>query len=546
MQNVERAGDKGAHCAQLMRVAMRMERLKVFKPVMPKVEINDSRSQLGKHNNAQPVSQMERCFPNRHSRQSINQALSEYNLPAAAVAMAGVKTPRWVFTKQLEDQLAAMLVLNDDAALKDWHRSGAFQRAMVRVSPEIKSYLKAFSYTSVKPGRNAQINLNGRVRSQHDRPPAVCLDLAVFWLLDRKPLESGKICYAEMATKRNLQLALSKRPSIAISDRLAFWDRHLIENTSLGIFIAAQFRKLDKGDPASEAVTGFMITSDCHSMACRLKIKAAEDGTQQYVIHFYDPNVTATHRRMRSDDLSRIEAISMTELINDPARTASYYRDQSLSTVYAMPHAAASSQPRQIIPIARSDPLSQQELGQNTAHPAAMHQDTLETPPLSANYMWHVLVNSLIDKFPAAFGAVARIPDAKRQYHLLAAVSSKGGAAFAYVLEAGDTRGVTAFTRCVLASEILSSNQKTQLLSPRRADGILGISKALKNRRMETVTAFRTLVLESNALSQNQKHSICNDRGDGRWRLSIRSAAFRTQALITCNLALARSCLNPT
>ncbi|MBC7513677.1 MAG: hypothetical protein H7234_04490 [Herminiimonas sp.] len=130
----------------------------------------------------------------------------------------------------------------------------------------------------------------------------------------------------------------------------------------------------------------------------------------------------------------------------------------------------------------------------------------------TANYLFQLLDNNFTGELPQAFKRIDAIADAEQQVAILAAVNSQGAPALAKLFLEGDkhTQAVSMFTTAVLASEVLSSKQKTELLMARLPEpfAIRGFLTALGGGQTKVLTTFMQLVLHSPALSPEEKYRL--------------------------------------
>ena len=81
---------------------------------------------------------------------------------------------------------------------------------------------------------------------------------------------------------------------------------HLVDIRKWDVFLPGQFREMERVDRriCSKRI---LIASETHAMACKLTITKNVDAASTCAINFYDPNVTASHRRIPTQILADIE-----------------------------------------------------------------------------------------------------------------------------------------------------------------------------------------------------------------------------------------------
>ena len=576
-QAVNRGG-AAAECARLIAVAKRTDCMRLAKPgALACLQHGATRNDAMVCN---PTAQTRLAgwLPNFFSACSevrvdqpvvgpIARALMHYDLPAARAALKKFnRSPMFFRVKRDEDRLIGMLALNDTASLAAWHQKGLLEQALATVTaPGIKSQLKQFPYTSVKPGRNPLLNLNGKVNFRGTQTKIVCRHLAVHWLLDKPLNEAGKISYRPFQSAENLQKTVARASDALYEHYITHSaEAHLVANDEWGTFLARQFREMEESQGVS-APKRFLLNSENHAMACELKIKLDQDSASVYVVHFYDPNSTGTHRRIRTEDLASIEAISMADLINNRRRTASYYRNQSLTLAFAV----SDAMPRPVPNTRKSRGLfvSWNETGRVVSQPegimhrtlfskpTAPHQATSNGSPdinaisggrVDQNYLYLLLDGRFTGELPNAFAEIAKIPDTKRQFEIFSAAGAMGLSGFALAMQSGYTDTVKAYVRGLLESATLSSGEKTSILSrefPKAGYGS-GLWCALGWGRTQTVTAFIEAVIASPALSPAQKRTVLETRNAaGECSLELAKNNFHLNAVNAYKKAIARSAL---
>jgi hypothetical protein len=101
-----------------------------------------------------------------------------------------------------------------------------------------------------------------------------------------------------------------------------------------GPFVAGQLRTLAAtGDAASRLM---LFGSGSHLMAMELKVKQEASGPR-YVANFYDPNLTAAHKRVASGDLQRFETLRLDDVFAHPQARDAYFLRASVAMVTVVP-----------------------------------------------------------------------------------------------------------------------------------------------------------------------------------------------------------------
>ncbi|EQB7292858.1 ShET2/EspL2 family type III secretion system effector toxin (plasmid) [Escherichia albertii] len=137
--------------------------------------------------------------------------------------------------------------------------------------------------------RDASINLNGQV-SDNNGSIIWCRHISSYWS-DFFCGNSGKIDYEIFSSPQLLSKAIVVEENKGTNNIKG--DVYFVENESWGEVIYNVFRQMEQ---EKKAYTALEIHSPGHTMALGIKIK--KDKENKLVINFYDPNQTATHKRV--------------------------------------------------------------------------------------------------------------------------------------------------------------------------------------------------------------------------------------------------------
>ncbi|EJU8481439.1 type III secretion system effector EspL2 [Escherichia coli] len=137
--------------------------------------------------------------------------------------------------------------------------------------------------------RDASINLNGKV-SDCNGEIIWCRHIASYWS-EFFCSNSGKIDYETFSSPQLLSKAIVIQENKGTNNIKG--DVYFVENESWGSVIYNLFLQLEK---ENKSHTSLEVHSPGHAMALGIKIK--NDKENKFVINFYDPNQTATHKRV--------------------------------------------------------------------------------------------------------------------------------------------------------------------------------------------------------------------------------------------------------
>lgn len=208
-------------------------------------------------------------------------------------------------------------------------------------------HVKQFPYFSEKPERLTDANLNGEVpfadggyRGHHT---ILCRHLASTWAL--QVLAGGKPDYSAFRDEAALQRCV---PSSAqpLYERLltAAQENHLVPMANWGRFLALQLQALATGG-GEMAQKVMLFSSSSHVMAVQLKVKQDAEGLR-CVANFYDPNLTAGHKRVASGDPQRFEALRMDQVFSSHSAAKEIFGNESVVSVTTVPSGGEAMLPR--------------------------------------------------------------------------------------------------------------------------------------------------------------------------------------------------------
>jgi hypothetical protein len=346
-----------AACARMIHVAVRMKRMNLHAPLPSSRPDSSAVSQQGPAKREGVVSRLAGCFSAGASASKrpehvgpITQALQAHDIDAATKALdINGRQPAFSSLNRQRDRAIGMLALNETKPFEDTHQKPALRAArLLAREPGVKSMLKEFSYLSNKPGRDVRKNNNFKVDFAGTQEKIVCRHLATYWLMDRPVTANGKIDYSILRDKMKLKDAFDPEDASAYNYYTRSSPINLVENNRFGNFLKSQFQEMAFTDSASKPKR-ILVSTGVHAMACELKMKEGDDGHPVYTVNFYDPNTTASHRRVRTQDLARIESVTMAQLINDPQRMNEYYPEgKSLSHALVIPEELPRPTPEQL------------------------------------------------------------------------------------------------------------------------------------------------------------------------------------------------------
>jgi hypothetical protein len=442
-----------------------------------------------------------------------------------------------------QDKVIGQLILNDRKELTHAHRQSLLHPELVKSNhPELKNVLKEFAYISIKPGRSARLNLNGQVKFLHRKEKIWCRHLAINWLVNKKILPNGKIDYDQLSNKKKMQATFNRGGGEDYQYYLNNCrEGYMVEHADWGNFLANRFREMQHTKTDSKPKR-MLINSDNHAMACELKIKSGDDGQPIYAVNFYDPNLTTSHLRIRSPDLSTIEMMSMAEQLNHTKKMDAYFKNQSHCLALVIPDDMPRNQPfvscmgRLPKLISREEFLIGEEITdrklsstpawRNTSPASSAEQSALDRPSIDAGKMSTLLHHGFFGELNDVFKEIAKIPNVDDQVTVLKAnKNSRGWPGVLVAAVAGKHKTVEAYVEGVLKLESLSAQQKTDLLAVTRSDLKSIIQMSMLKGDTKIVRTFTNQILNAGGLSPEQKYTVLDT--DTKFRYGVKNNVYK-------------------
>jgi hypothetical protein len=355
---------------------------------------------------------------------------------------------------------------------------------------------KQVPYYSEKPDRDIKVSLNCQApypgAPEGSNEVVECRHLALTWASQVQA--TGRPDYAAFSSKDAIRKNVQPEAEALHFDLLTRSpDVQLVPLDQWGGFVAQQLKSLEAaGAPAARQ---WLVNSGNHAMALELKVKQAPSG-KRYVARFYDPNLTATHKRMGSNSIAEFEALTVTALLNNPSLQQAYFGKESVAMVVALSPGGATSLPP------ANDP------DRRVAGPI---------PPLDASVMDPLL----------AYGFAGTLRDLKQQVvelasqhpakaeHLLAARGSDGSPGLSFAVLDGHAHTVGTFIDLVAASG-LDKPAQMRLLAAQARQGELGLAEAVGKGKPEAARAYVDALDRHPLLEASDKAQLAATRGPDR------------------------------
>ncbi|XQU70214.1 ShET2/EspL2 family type III secretion system effector toxin [Cupriavidus sp. H18C1] len=316
---------------------------------------------------------------------------------------------------------------------------------------------------------NAYVRLNGAARSSIDEALITCGPLAGHWLASFLSPPEFKPDYETLRCPDAIRTNVGTVARAVHMAADAFCKIRIVEPDDWGKEFARQFRKMARH---GEVVRGISLVLHTHVCAVGLKRKqAAGEDRVTYGIDFYDPNETATHRRIKYDELSDVESIVANRFLA-PAALSWYSRDRgnaalmlSVGVVDMLSLRSASTLPR-LSPRPLSGPL----------------------PDPSPAVLGFLIGSNCIEGMRRIAPALSALPDAQR---IRCLGDHDKAPALYYAMQGGLPQTLTEYGALL---EGLDDDTRAELLLARHPDGRTGLYAALALGRSALFRPYWELV----------------------------------------------------
>jgi hypothetical protein len=271
----------------------------------------------------------------------------------------------------------------------------------------------------------------------------------------------GKLAEIEVG----LQKALKEAPAGC---------KHLVNSEELGDYLQALAMKLQAAGPREGPCEAncLLHTAD-HAMALHVERKR-KDGVEYFSAKLYDPNATATYKRVVKASPEDFGSLKLKEMMIRPELISLYTN--------------GANKPLSMVAVSLDHRLQ----------PSMDRSSTTA----SAENMFLALQSGLLDDvhsmLKTALEGTQVSNEGKellRAHHLWDELVAVPGLYMAFQNDQSDV--VKAFTEAVLASDGLNEQEKVNLLAAKTDDGRPGLFSALKNGHSDTVKVFAQVVLAS-------------------------------------------------
>jgi hypothetical protein len=197
----------------------------------------------------------------------------------------------------------------------------------------LSEVMKTFLYRSSKPGRDPAAQWNKTIDIEGTKNRLVCRHIVplIFRMIAKNP--DGKIDFSHFDDASDLALRAGPEIEGEYTRLMATaLESHLVDDTRLGEFLAAQFADMEKN---GEEMRLILAESANHVMGFKLGCKG-KAGEKVYRSFFYDPNATKDPVLNKRHALQPIELSSMESYLSSDALEAYALGNHGLLTMHVV------------------------------------------------------------------------------------------------------------------------------------------------------------------------------------------------------------------
>lgn len=341
------------------------------------------------------------------------------------------------------------------------------------------------------PADALPINLNGKAEFYVPMPDGsttkiVCRHLATQYIKDvwKEERDSVKFDWTLYSSEDSIMSSILNEACFTYTTLQANSNRYdLINNDNLGKHLKARFEDMQQTVKKGNIRT-LLIESTTHAMAIRLCIKDAEDKSINYVVSFYEPNITNGAVCCETNDLSTLEKHTLEQYI-----TGTLERGQDRNPYMNLFKGIAS-----ISMVTECDSHS----FTNDLPKKAKKLTSFADGPLTATHILFLLNGNFSHDFVQLKDRLKKIGQQSPQElaNLLPVKNELGVPVLSMALQNGQTETVRAYGELLLLSYENEYDKLVDLLAAKSEGGKLELYMALKNGHIETVLAYGEVLLQ--------------------------------------------------
>ena len=267
--------------------------------------------------------------------------------------------------------------------------------------------------------------------------------------------------------------------------------KHVLREDRLGRYLAALADGLAMPAAGERTEVNCLLSTSGHAMALHMSRKS-RDGIDYFSVKFYDPNRTASYKRVEALTADALRDLSLTDMLLSRAPQGIY---------------ADGFDARATLVAVCLDPNLRPKVDRRITRPSvdAMH---LALSDGSVEDLRQMLARIATKKNACSPKAVFRLLRADSVY--------AGAPGLHLAMGGGHAETVAVFVSAVLGATALTSEQMVELLAAKRSDGVPGLMSALQCGNAAVVKVYTGAVLNAEGLTKSQKIDLLSGkRSDG-------------------------------
>ncbi len=364
-------------------------------------------------------------------------------------------------TNHQKDIQRAILLLKADQSpcFRLEEKAAVTDRRIAKLMKEIPYY---------SPKRSELHQFNGAVCFDSSEENIVCRHLATHQQLQQKLNNDLKFDYAQFADTNAIRANVPFEIDKTIEHLLVqATETHLFHNRDFGKLLVKQFMKMKTENETNRLI---LLSSINHMMNLTLKIKE-KDGKPYYVATLFDPNITTSHIRVASDNMSTFEALALKNFIKSKYHYNWYYQAKEISLIFVHPKKKTTS-------------FSAQAVNNRTL------TSSIEDKDIDATAIHFILANG----FAGELRRLKRIIENRPKSEILRLLFSRNYAGFPglfVALQDGHANTIKAFSELL---KLVPCRERAELVAAKFTDGTPGLLMALLRGHAEAVKNFSELL----------------------------------------------------
>ena len=314
--------------------------------------------------------------------------------------------------------------------------------------------------------------------------------------------------------------------------------KHVLREDHLGHYLAALAESLPKPCAEGQSEANCLLSTTRHAMALHMARKS-RDGAEYFSVKLYDPNSTASYKRVEASSAESLRGLALQDLLVSPEFSSGYTdtagrpailiavcmnpllrpnMDRSItSTSIDAMHTAMSAGSLEDVRRALSN-LGSFEDGTEEFKGVLFKLLQANSRYQHAPGLFMALINGHVETMQVFARSVlsSSALSLAQKVELIAAKAGDDAPALAIAIQYADANAIEAYVEVVLNTSVFSNTQKVELIAARDPHGSPALFVALREGKAAAVAAYARAVLSSSALADDQKvELLCARHSDG-------------------------------